>query len=168
MIVVFQIACSKMSWTQFCLKLFQRIGFFFPFHSFFYISNSIRFRFFFFSFFLSFFGPLFSWHKSSKPNIGNSCLVFNFTRLFVTCKKLFSGSPIGSSYGSKTEVLHYYSIKQNAAMIIRRFAFFVKVTIWGHIWPFVLFVLDCIFLVLVNRYFLFKRRSSVLKTLDKS
>ena len=161
MIVVFQIACSKMSWTQFCLKLFQRIGFFFPFHSFFYFSNSIRFRFsfffffffillfffFFFFFFLSFFGPLFSWHKSSKPNIGNSCLVFNFTRLFVTCKKLFSGSPIGSSYGSKTEVLHYYSIKQNAAMIIRRFAFFVKVTIWGHIWPFVLFVFDCIFQV---------------------
>lgn len=166
MIVVFQIACSKMSWTQFCLKLFQRIGFFFPFHSFFYISNSIRFRFFFF--FLSFFGPLFSWHKSSKPNIGNSCLVFNFTRLFVTCKKLFSGSPIGSSYGSKTELLQYYSIKQNAAMIIRRFAFFVKVTIWGHIWPFVLFVLDCIFPVLVYRYFLFKRRSSVLKALDKS
>ena len=117
-----------MSWTQFCLKLFQRNGFFFPFHSFFYISNSIRFRFF---FFLSFFGPLFSWHKSSKPNIGNSCLVFNFTRLFVTCKKLFSGSPIGS-YGSKTELLQYYSIKQNAAMIVRRFAFFLKVTIWGH------------------------------------
>ena len=82
-------------------------------------------------FFLSFFGPLFSWHKSSKPNIGNSCLVFNFTRLFVTCKKLFSGSPIGS-YGSKTELLQYYSIKQNAAMIVRRFAFFLKVTIWGH------------------------------------
>ena len=117
-----------MSWTQFCLKLFQRNGSFFPFHSFFYISNSIRFRFF---FFLSFFGPLFSWHKSSKPNIGNSCLVFNFTRLFVTCKKLFSGSPIGS-YGSKTELLQYYSIKQNAAMIVRRFAFFLKVTIWGH------------------------------------
>ena len=42
----------------------------------------------------------------------------------MTCKKLFSGSPIGS-YGSKTELLQYYSIKQNAAMIVRRFAFFL-------------------------------------------